>query len=134
MKITNKLMVVALSAAALGTMAYGATEKATAQIPFAFHTAGATLPAGSYEVTRNFAGVNGMIRVWNTKTLKAAIVMGISSEAPGTNVATLRFSCDDGCELVGVRSRNNVVTIQPHRKLRRETAVIEIPVTVATGN
>ena len=134
MKITNKLMVIAVSAAALGTMAYGATETATAEIPFAFHSAGATLPAGSYEVVRNFAGVYGMIRMQNTATRKAAIVMGISSEAPGTNVTSLRFSCEDGCELVGVRSRNNWVTITPHRKLRRETATIEIPVTVAAGN
>jgi hypothetical protein len=134
MKITNRLMVIAVSAAALGTMAYGATETAKAEIPFAFHTAGRTLPAGSYEVTRNFAGVNGMIRIWNTETLKAAIVMGVSNDAPGTNLTVLRFYCDDGCELIGVRSRNNLVTLQPHRKAWRQTAVIEIPVTVATGN
>ena len=134
MKTTNKLLVIAVSAAALGTMAYGATETATAQIPFAFRTAGATLPAGSYQVTRNFAGVNGMIRMQNTESRKAAIVMGISSEAPGTNVTALRFSCVDGCELVGVRSRNNWVAITPHRKPRVQTATIEIPVVVATGN
>jgi hypothetical protein len=134
MKIANKLMVIAVSAAALGTMAYGATETATAQIPFAFHVAGRTLPAGSYAVTRNFAGINGMIRVWNTESLKAAIVSGVAGDAPSTNVTALRFYCDDGCELVGVRSRNNMVTIQPHRKSWRQTAVIEIPVDVATGN
>jgi len=116
MKIANRLMIIAVSAAALGTMAYGATETSTAQIPFAFHTAGRTLPAGSYGVARNFAGVNGMIRICNTETLKAAVVLGISNQAPGTSVTALRFSCDDGCELIGVRSRNNVVTIQPHRE------------------
>jgi hypothetical protein len=134
MKITNKLLVIALSAAALGTTAYGATETAKAEIPFAFHTAGTALPAGSYEVTRNFAGINGMIRMQNAVTRKAAIVMGISDEAPSTNVTVLRFSCSDGCELVGVRSRDNWVTIEPHRKAWRQTAVIEVPVSIATGN
>jgi hypothetical protein len=136
MNITNKLMVIAVSAVSLGTMAYGATETATAQIPFAFHTAGTTLPAGSYQVTRDFAGIRGMIQMRNTESQKGAIVMGLASDAPGTNLTVLRFACDDGCELVGVRGRNSLVTIQSHWKPRRATAtaIIEIPVAVAAGN
>jgi hypothetical protein len=43
---TNRLVVFAAGAAVPGTMAYGQTVKA--EIPFAFHTANAGLPAGNY--------------------------------------------------------------------------------------
>ena len=45
--IANRIIVIAASVIALGTVAYGQTTM-TAEIPFAFRAASATLPAGTY--------------------------------------------------------------------------------------
>ena len=48
--IANRLIVLAASAFALGTVAFGQTRM-TAEIPFAFHTVTGTLPAGTTRST-----------------------------------------------------------------------------------
>lgn len=135
MKIANGLVAIAVTAVAMGTMAYGQTEVLQAKIPFAFHTMWGTMPAGPYDVARDYAGTRGVIYVKNTASSKGFVIMGISNDAPSSDATNLRFRCDDGCELVGVRSRNSLITLPWHKKAGgRETAVIEVPVTVVSGN
>jgi len=132
--IANRLVVFAISAVVLGTVAFAETRM-QAEIPFAFHTPTGSLPAGQYAVIDNYAGIRGVVALHNTVSNKWVVTMGIPSDSRGSDKAALTFRCNDGCELIGVQARTNVVAFGGRKSSRaQEAAVIAIPLTVVNGN
>ena len=130
--LANRLVMFAASAVVLGTMAYGQTMKA--EIPFAFHTANGTLPAGSYVInTRSTSAAADTIRLWNTATQRGAYVMSTQSDPYHTGRSSLVFLCgNQGCSLSAIRTSKGTFTYTaPHKAARDKeaVAVISIPLT-----
>ena len=131
--LANRLVMFAASAVVLGTMAYGQTMKA--EIPFAFHTANATLPAGSYVINNRPTTAQGnTIRMWNTSTHRGAFVMSTQSDLYQTGRSSLVFLCGkQGCSLSAIRTSRGTFTYPaPHKAARDKeaVAVVSIPLTL----
>jgi hypothetical protein len=134
---TNRLVIFAASAVALGTMAYGETAM-KAEIPFAFHTANATLPAGNYIVDRLTTATN-TLRLYNTDTRRGAFVGSIVNDwFSSVNKPVIVFSCvGQRCTLREIKTSKGTYTYpEPHKTARtRETvSLIEIPLTARNGD
>jgi len=131
--LANRLVMFAASAVVFGTMAYGQTMKA--EIPFAFHTANATLPAGSYAInTRATNSSDRTIRLWNTATQRGVYVMGTQADPDRSGRSSLVFLCSNqGCSLSAIRTSERTFTYPaPHKAARDKeaVAVISIPLTL----
>jgi hypothetical protein len=107
--IANRLIVIAASAIAFGTVAFGQT-RVTAEIPFAFHTVNGTLPAGNYEVRETSAGgASHLVLLWNTASKKGSFAGNATynSYRTAANGTVLEFACmERGCSLKAIRSVN----------------------------
>jgi hypothetical protein len=105
MKTTwNSLLMTAAGLALSAAAAYGQTTL-TANIPFAFHTAGGMQPAGEYLVMP--VSYDGAVaKLQNRETGHAAITgIGVPNGNPNDKKPQLEFRCGDesGCALVGVK-------------------------------
>jgi hypothetical protein len=129
--IANRLIVFAASAIAFGAVAFGQTRM-TAEIPFAFHTARTTLPAGTYEITDLQTGGNHhVVILWNTGSQKGTFagnsMYNAYRTAPGRSV--VEFACvEDVCSLKAIRTVSaSLEYATPHKTWEEESAVISIP-------
>ena len=134
---TNRLVMFAASAVVLGTMAYGQSTM-NAAIPFAFHTANATLPAGNYTVDRVTTATNTM-RLHNRESGRGAFVASLPVD--WFNVVqkpVLVFACaEQGCTLREIRTSNGTYTYPQRGKTARDresVSLIEVPLTVRNGD
>ena len=104
----NRFAVFAASAVVLGTMAYGQTMKA--EIPFAFHTANASLPAGNYVIDRvSGAGFNNVLRLYNTDSHRSVVAVSTPLDMySGTaQKSAVVFACGgQGCTLREIKTRD----------------------------
>ena len=130
---TNRIALFAAGAVVLGTMAYGQTMKA--EIPFAFHTANATLPAGGYVInTRSISETGNTIRLVNAATHRGVYVMATQADPDRTGRSSLVFLCGSrGCSLSAIRTSRGTLTYPaPHKAAhdREAVAVISIPLTL----
>jgi hypothetical protein len=135
--LANRIVMFAASAAALATMAYG-QPRAQAEIPFAFHTANATLPAGSYLVSRVSGGIVGQLLLENTVSHRSAIVLSTDFDAPATaSHPSMVFACVNGnCSLKAISMDNGTLNFPARNKalVEQETAsVVAIPLTKRSG-
>ncbi len=135
---TNRLAVFAASAVLLGTMAYGQTMKA--EIPFAFHTANATLPAGTYTINRvASASVTNAMRLYDPATHRSVLAVSLPVDrfqAAEGNPSVV-FACgEQGCTLRAIKMSNGTYSYPAAHKTRdRETlSLIEIPLTPRNGD
>jgi len=137
----NRLIVVAASVLAAGTMAFG-QNRMTAEIPFAFNTVAGTQPAGTYEFRSvHTNGTQHLISVQNTATHRntvAGLPMFDSwHKASGTN-PTLEFLCQAGaCSLRAiVTGDGSLVYSTPGKRStkRYPVAVISVPLKVSSGD
>jgi hypothetical protein len=105
--IANRTIVFAVSAIAFGTVAFG-QSRMTAEIPFAFHTLNATLPAGTYEVRETQLGGNPhLVVLRNAASNKTSFLGGamFNTYRTSPNGAAIEFVCKDGsCSLKAIRS------------------------------
>jgi hypothetical protein len=128
--IANRILVIAASVIALGTVAYGQTTM-TAAIPFAFHAAQATLPAGTYTFDTH-AGIAHNIVIRNQATLHATFGgVAILNDYSRTNGASIaEFTCvGKDCTLTAVRTRHGSLeyAAPKARKPEDKVAVISFP-------
>jgi hypothetical protein len=134
---TNRLVIFAASAVALGTMAYGQTTM-KAEIPFAFHTSNATLPAGNYIVDRLTTAPN-TLRIYNTDTRRGAFVGSITVDwFNAVNKPVIVFACaEQDCTLREIRTSQGTYTYpEPHKtaRARESVSMIQIPLTARNGD
>src|SRR5580693_4314566 len=109
--IANRMIVIAASVLALGTVAFGQT-RLTAEIPFEFKTATGTLPAGTYEFLPQANSASHSVLIRNTTTWKAFYagnpVHDIYSKAADKPV--VEFVCGRGsCTLTAIRTSSGAL-------------------------
>jgi hypothetical protein len=133
----NRLAKFAASAVVLGTMAYGQTTM-NAAIPFAFHTANSTLPAGNYTVNRVTTATNTM-RLYNTETRRGVFVGSLPVDwYSAVQKPVLVFACaEQGCTLREIKTSNGTYTYPERRQTARDreaVSLIQVPLTVRHGD
>src|SRR5271154_861897 len=105
--LANRLIMLAASAALLGTTAYGQTQM-KAEIPFAFRIANETLPAGSYVIYRQSLGVMTRMILENVASHHTVYAVGAfvdSYDRPSHPSAA--FVCvNGGCSLSAIKTGN----------------------------
>jgi hypothetical protein len=136
--LANRIVLFAAAAVVLGSTAYGQTTM-KADIPFAFHAANTTLPAGSYTLIRETT--SGVVRV---QFLNAATQRSVLSWAGALDLYTdgtprLLFVCGDsgGCSLHQIRSEAGTVSYPLPRQEAHSTKAaltISIPLTAHNGD
>src|SRR5580693_78760 len=97
MKIANRMIVFAAGVIAFGTVAFGQTRM-TAEIPFAFHTASGTLPAGTYELRETqTGGFPHMVILRNVATHKGGFAGNpmYNPYRTAASGAVVEFACID---------------------------------------
>ena len=131
--IANRFFVLAASAVAFGTVAFGQV-KLTADIPFAFHTAVGSLPAGKYEFNRSTgAGGASTVMIRSTATWKSYFVGNGNRNdfVRATNSPNIEFVCGkNDCTLRAVRTGQGSIEYAAPRKSKdpeKSLAVISIP-------
>jgi hypothetical protein len=125
--IANRIVVFAVSAVALGTVAFAQSQRVAmkAEIPFAFHTSNGTMPAGRYQVIDNYAGTQGVFALRNMDTYKTVVVSGWPQDNHPSSTASVTFRCDDGCELAGIKTSIHTFNFAKHWSNRaREVAIL----------
>lgn len=129
--IANRLIVFAVGAIAFGTVAFGQTRM-TAEIPFAFHTLNATLPAGTYELreTSTAAGSH-MVLLRNVAAQKSAFAGNSIYDAYRTasHGAVVEFVCEErNCSLKAIRTSSASLEYPTPHKSRdgEKMAVVSI--------
>jgi hypothetical protein len=137
---TNRLAIFAASAVVLGTMAYGQTSM-NAEIPFAFHTANASLPAGNYTITRLAgASVTNTLRLYNTESHRSVLAASLPIDVVRTAAEkpVLVFACTEQvCTLSDIKTSNGTYSYPAARKTahdREAVSMIEIPLTPRNGD
>ena len=135
---TNSLVVFAAGAVVFATMAYGQTMKA--EIPFAFHTANASLPAGSYIIDR-LSGASvaaSVLRLYNTDSHRSVVAVSRPLDAYRGTAAkpSMVFACGgQGCILREIKTSNGSYSYPASGKSAHDReAVSRIEVTLTTRN
>jgi hypothetical protein len=128
--IANRLIVIAASAFALGTLAFGQTSL-TAQIPFAFRTAGGNLPAGTYQLSSVSVGGASSVIIRDAASGKASFVgsgmLNVYKKAPENPVVVFRCA-GSNCSISAIRTGwGSVEYNAPKTPKNAEVAVIEVP-------
>jgi hypothetical protein len=139
MKTTaNRLIVIAAGVFALGTAAFG-QNRVTAEIPFAFKTASATLPAGTYEFTRvQSTAISNVVTIRNVATSQQVLAGNplFTDYNKATDKPIAEFACGkDGCALKALRTNAGSVQYPAphHAKDHEKVAVISIPMKPVSG-
>jgi hypothetical protein len=136
---TNRLVIFAASAVVLGTMAYGQTMNA--QIPFAFHTANASLTAGNYTINRvSGASMTNVLRLYNADSHRSVYMSGLPLDPFHTAAekAVMVFACtEQTCTLREIKTSNGTYAYPASHKNARnhdDVALIEIPLSTRNGD
>ena len=137
---TNRLVVFAASSVVLATMAYGQTMKA--EIPFAFRTANASLPAGKYIIDRvPGAGVAAsVLRLYNTDSHRSVVAVSAPLDTyRGTaERPSMVFACGGrGCDLREIKTSNGLYSYPGAGKSVRDreaVSLIEVSLTTRNGD
>jgi len=136
--IANRMIVLAASAIAFGTVAFGQTRM-TAEIPFAFHTLNATLPAGTYEVREAQLGGNPhLVMLRNAASNKTSMLGGavFNSYRTSPSGAAIDFVCKDGsCSLKAIRSSwSSLEYATPNRGRDKEKSMAVVSIALKSVN
>jgi hypothetical protein len=132
---TNRFAIFAASAVVLGTMAYGQTTM-KADIPFAFHTSNATLPAGTYTVNQvSGASSINTIRLFDTATHRSVLTVSLPPDVSRTapEKPSMVFACgEQGCTLREIKTANGTFSYPSGHKAARDRealSMVQIPLT-----
>jgi hypothetical protein len=128
--IANRIFQCAAGVMLLGASAFGQNIM-TANIPFAFHANGVTLPAGSYRVdTSTTHGSTAVIHLRDAAATKSALAIGtpMDFKATADQAPRLVFHCkDSGCDLRQVCMPYATYGYPSHVKDRSDDRVALIP-------
>ncbi len=130
--IANRLIVLAASALAFGTVAFGQTRM-TADIPFAFHTVSGNLPAGTYVITETSVGAaSHVVILRNTASQKTSFAGNPTYNVwrKAADGAVLEFACvERNCSLKAIRTTSvSLEYVVPKSKDdSSKVAVVSIP-------
>ena len=119
-------------------MAYAQTPMKV-EIPFAFHTANATLPACSYLVYRGGNLGPTVVTLENASSRHAVLAMAEFVD-PHDRAAkpSVVFACGNGgCSLTSIRTATGAFTYpSPHKAAREQEAflVVSVPMTTREGD
>ena len=124
--LTNRLVIFAASAVLLGTAAYG-QDRLKADIPFAFHTATASLPAGSYEFDASLRDVT-TIRSLNTASHKGVFAMSSPLDTyKATAKPNAEFLCENGnCVLNAINTGAGSYRYPVQHKSKRDKEALAV--------
>lgn len=135
----NRIALFAAGAVVFGTTAFGQTVHMTAQIPFAFHTAGVTLPAGAYAIT--MPGAEASIqaaRLRSVATGRSIVDLGLPNDPWAAGTPALRFRCGSaGCALIAIRTSKGTTNYSSGQKKtagEKEVAINAVVVRTANGD
>ena len=136
--IANRIFQCAAGAMLLGASAFGQNIM-TANIPFAFHADGATMPAGSYRFdTSTNHGGTAVIHLLDAAAGKSAMAVGTPQDVKATPDQTphLVFHCKDssGCDLRQVCMPYATYGYPTKVKDRADDHVASIPLTNTKGD
>jgi hypothetical protein len=105
--IANRLIVIAASTIAFGTVAFGQVRM-TAEIPFTFHTANGALPAGTYEIRETSVGsASHVVLLRNEASQKSAFAGNPTYNAyrKAAGAPVLEFACVERmCSLKAIKT------------------------------
>lgn len=134
-KIVNRLGLIVLATAFLGTAAYAQDLKAG--VPFGFRVPGGGITAGNYVVHMDNSSGGKVVHLYNADTHKSVLALASSVTAhPAYDIQPrLVFRCSDdaGCALSEIWTPNGGYAI-PVAKAARYQYVASIPLTVNQGN
>ncbi|HKD08191.1 MAG TPA: hypothetical protein VKB79_19985 [Bryobacteraceae bacterium] len=133
--IANRIFQYAAGAALLTASAF-AQSNMTANIPFAFHANGATMPAGTYHVDASTTPSGSRFIVLRSRSTNPVIAVAGSLDAPSANRgARLVFHCkDNGCDLRQVWTNDAGYSYPGHAKESADDRVASIPLTNAKAD
>jgi hypothetical protein len=128
--IANRIFQCAAGAVLLTASAFAQTNM-TANIPFAFHANGATMPAGSYRLdTTSTPSGTTLIVLRDSAAKKAVVAAAGSLGQPNTRGARIVFRCNEsGCDLRQVWTNDAGYSYPGHAKDRSDDRVASIPLT-----
>jgi hypothetical protein len=135
--LVTRIGMFAASAVALATMAYGQNMKA--EIPFAFQTANATLPAGTYLIYRmSQNGVADAVRLWNEETHHSVLAVALPFDVnrPAANPSIV-FACrSEGCTLREIKTTNGTLSYPEHKAKRNGevASLVSLPLKAANAD
>ena len=98
----KQLTLKSMLAAAVVVLAAGSASAQTlkADIPFTFHAAGVTMPAGTYELRTSSSRTSPYVIIRNTDSHNSVLAMYALANAPNDwrirDEAMLRFQCNGG--------------------------------------
>ena len=133
--LVNRLVMFAASAVVLGTMAYGQTQMKV-EIPFAFHTANATLPPGSYVFYGSSVVGTAMI-LEDAASHRSVLAMSgpVDSHDRASRPSVVFVCVNGGCSLSAIRTANGTLTYPaPHKAARERGAVSVVSIPLTTRN
>jgi hypothetical protein len=135
---TSRLAMFAASAFVLGTMAYGQTSM-KAEIPFAFHTTNAVLPAGTYTINQvSSPGVPNTVRLFDIVSHRSVLAVSLPADTSRpVDKPSLVFACgEQGCKLRAIKTTSGTYSYPESHKSSRDheaLSMIEIPLTPRHG-
>lgn len=135
----NCLKMIAAAALTLGVSAAYGQGKLTANIPFEFKAGGATMPAGSYELTRieSLGGKPAMKMADSDSKHAVALLSSYSVSGKGSEAARMIFACGtSGCELAQIWTGEETGMAFTRHKKAAETermAVVKLTPNTAVG-
>ena len=134
----KRMIMCAAGTVIFGTMAFGEIR---AEIPFAFHTANASLPAGTYTISRmKNNGVMNVTEIYNAALRKSALVISRPPEVNRVPADTpvIVFACGrQGCQLMEIKTGSLTYSYSAgHNAARGGEAVtaISVPLIVSNGD
>ncbi|HTA42940.1 MAG TPA: hypothetical protein VK789_10865 [Bryobacteraceae bacterium] len=133
--IVNRLSLIAVTAAFLGTAAYGQDLKAG--VPFGFRVPGGGITAGNYVIHMDWTGAGRVAHLYNVDTHKS--VLAVSTSLASGSVREIQprlvFQCSDeaGCALSEIWTPNGGYGVQI-AKAHKYDYLATIPLTVQQGN
>lgn len=129
--LTNRIALIAASALAFGTIAFGQTPVLKAQIPFAFQASTANLPAGTYTIRPvHVGGTSNAVALRNEASSRTTYISRQSTDTKAPASAAVLFNCGEkGCSLMGVRQADGTVSYygKQHSKRDKEVALVAVP-------
>jgi len=135
--IANRILRCAAGAMLLGASAFG-QNVVTANIPFAFHANGTTMPAGNYRIdTATDHGGVGVIRLRDAEAKKTAIAIGTPIDFKATPDAAphLVFHCkDNSCNLRQVWLPYTAYGYPSHAKDSADDRVASVPLIITKAD
>ena len=135
--IANRLTMLAAGAVMLSTMAFGQASLKV-EVPFAFRTSTATLPAGTYVVRRASVSLGRTVHLENSASRHGIFATAVIKDSAQTASPSVVFACQGGsCWLSSIRTSSGSYDYQRPRKTaaeQGEISFISLPLITRNGD